>query len=178
MTKKKEKEAWEQTLKLQLRFYTCESAYTQKLFEIKNGDKKEWFKQWQKRFIEHLGISMKVFEGKDVLEVGCGPRGPIHIIPGNGKRVGIDPLLDEYRKHGILFQGEKVELYNQRGEKINFPKEAFDFVLCFNVLNHVQNVDDTLREVHRILRQGGSSFYGFILFSHSLGILSLGYFKE
>ena len=41
---------------------------------------------------------MTIFNGKDVIEVGCGCRGLINMIPGEGKRVGIDPLLDEYEK--------------------------------------------------------------------------------
>lgn len=40
-------------------------------------------------------------------------------------------------------------------QQIPYPDETFDMVLCNHTLEHVDNVDAALREIHRVLRRGG-----------------------
>lgn len=40
-------------------------------------------------------------------------------------------------------------------QKIKYGSEKFDVVLCFNVLEHVLEPIDALREMHRVLKKGG-----------------------
>lgn len=42
-----------------------------------------------------------------------------------------------------------------------FAAESFDLVISCDVLEHVQNIDHALDEIHRVLRRGGS-FIGFV----------------
>ena len=40
-------------------------------------------------------------------------------------------------------------------ENIPFPDGHFDIVTCINALDHVDNLDATIREIKRVTRQGG-----------------------
>jgi 2-polyprenyl-3-methyl-5-hydroxy-6-metoxy-1,4-benzoquinol methylase len=41
-------------------------------------------------------------------------------------------------------------------EQIDFPDGYFDVVTCIEVLEHVENVRQSLGEIHRVLRHGGT----------------------
>lgn len=45
--------------------------------------------------------------------------------------------------------------------RLPFPEDTFDFVFSASVLEHVQNTADALREIHRVLRPGGTSLHCF-----------------
>jgi SAM-dependent methyltransferase len=45
------------------------------------------------------------------------------------------------------------------GRKLPFPEGHFDVVLSSNVLEHVQNLPDTLRELTRVLKPGGTMLH-------------------
>ena len=48
------------------------------------------------------------------------------------------------------------------GESLPYDGEAFDYVVCVDVLEHVQDLDQVLREVARVLRPGGLFFFDTI----------------
>jgi len=106
-------------------------------------------------FSEYLEIDFSVFENKDIIEIGCGPRAAINFIKSPGKRIGIDSLLDEFKKRGILFELDHVHLLQQKAENLEFPSEEFDIALCLNVLDHVENIDQALTQIFRVLKYGG-----------------------
>lgn len=70
------------------------------------------------------------------------------------ERVGLDPLVKDYRKLGI--GRHRMSYVCAPSERIPFQDEYFDFVTCFNALDHVDNIDETLSEIVRVLREGGS----------------------
>jgi SAM-dependent methyltransferase len=93
------------------------------------------------------------FKEKDVLEVGCGPKGMIHYITAR-RKVGVDPLIEEYQKLGILEDGD-VKHVTGVGEKLDFPDEDFDIVICFNVLDHSMEPLKVCQEMYRVLKKSG-----------------------
>ena len=62
-----------------------------------------------------------------------------------------------------------IEAHLGDGERLPFPDEAFDFVLCSEVLEHVSAPGRLLEEVARILRPGGTLYLTFPSFSSVKG---------
>ncbi len=111
-------------------------------------------KFWENELHHFNGkLTMEDFEGKDVLEIGCGPTGMIHYIPGY-RRVGLDSLIEEYRRLDVLKHGG-VEHVLGNGERLPFKDEAFHVIICFNVLDHTQIPESVCREMYRVLRRSG-----------------------
>lgn len=85
------------------------------------------------------------------LDVGCGVSSILHFVPG--RKFGIDPLADEYKK----FYDYPKNIHIRKGfaEKIPFVDGKFDVVLCTNVLDHVSNPIKALDEMKRVLNPSG-----------------------
>jgi SAM-dependent methyltransferase len=93
------------------------------------------------------------YAGKRVLDIGCGPRGSLEWATEAAERVGLDPLADDYRRFGT---GRHKMTYVAAGsEAIPFPDGHFDIVTAFNSLDHVEDVDATIREMTRVTKDGG-----------------------
>ena len=52
-------------------------------------------------YTEFFGLSLADYEGRRVLDVGCGPRGSLEWCDVAAERVGLDPLVPSYRSLGI-----------------------------------------------------------------------------
>jgi len=65
-----------------------------------------------------------------------------------------DSHLDKARAL-VSEQGERVNL--QRGSiyELPFTDESVDFVICSEVLEHLDNPDAGVKEIHRVLKKGG-----------------------
>jgi len=97
-----------------------------------------------------------------VLEVGCGAGQFIRAIKKRRPELecyGCDISETTIQKAKSIFDG--VE-YNLSEESI-FPYEdsSFDTILIYDVLEHVENPDEILKEVRRVLK-GGGQFYMFV----------------
>jgi 2-polyprenyl-3-methyl-5-hydroxy-6-metoxy-1,4-benzoquinol methylase len=99
------------------------------------------------------GLTRADFAGQRVLDIGCGPRGSLEWADMAKQRVGIDPLVDEYRKLGA--DKHKMTYVKARSEKIPFADGSFDIVTCLNALDHVDDLDATIAEIKRVTKTGG-----------------------
>ena len=97
---------------------------------------------------------------QEVLEVGCG--GGL-ICEGLAKRgaitVGIDPsedALQTARKH-TQQSGLGQNAYFEQGyaESLPYADGSFSVIVCLDVLEHVQDLQATIREIARVLAPGG-----------------------
>jgi SAM-dependent methyltransferase len=85
----------------------------------------------------------------DVLDFGCGSK-PYEALFKNAKSyVGL-----ELQFSGHNHQDSNVDYY-YKGERLPFADNSFDCVVCFEVLEHVFNVDDILIELSRVLKPKG-----------------------
>ena len=104
-------------------------------------------------YTEHFGLERRFYEGKKVLDIGCGPRGSLEWASMAAERVGLDPLADSYRALGT---GRHAMSYvASPAERIPFEDGHFDVVCSFNSLDHVEDLDRVVSEITRVARGNG-----------------------
>jgi SAM-dependent methyltransferase len=109
---------------------------------------------YQRVFVDHFGLDESFYDGKRLLDIGCGPRGSLTWAGGALERVGLDPLVLKYRE---LQQGDHGMTYVEAGaESIPYPDGHFDVVSTINSLDHVEDVDRAIGEITRVTRTGGT----------------------
>lgn len=131
-------------------------------------------------FLKHLdpAIQAALFDGREVLEIGCGPLGVglASFYPGKASMrrfVKVEPLprvmvsaTGAAREPwaapfvdwvaGLADEGEYLQI---PGEALDFDA-AFDTVVTYNVLDHVQAPGGILAGAYRALRPGGRILVG------------------
>ena len=104
-------------------------------------------KQCIKSFIIHVSEKMK----GDVLDIGCGKKPYEDLIMGIDavkSYTGVD-IEGEYSKKGkpdILWDGNILPIESKQ----------YDIVVCFEVIEHVMDISNILKESHRVLRNNGT----------------------
>lgn len=100
-----------------------------------------------------FGLSNVDYAGKNVLDIGCGPRGSLEWADMAALRVGLDPLADAYRKLGS--DQHRMTYVAAPSESIPFADAFFDVVTSFNSLDHVDDLPATIAEIKRVTKVGG-----------------------
>ncbi len=109
---------------------------------------------YQAFFTSHIGIDPEFYAGKKVLDIGCGPRGSLEWADMAAERVGLDPLASEYLKLGA--DRHKMRYVDSGSEAMPFEDGHFDIVTSFNSLDHVANLEQTIKEIGRVTKPGGT----------------------
>ncbi len=87
----------------------------------------------------------------DILEIGTGMGYGVEIIAPVAKRfISIDKELQQ-----DIPQLSNVEYYDMEVPPIDFENCSFDAVVSFQVIEHIENDMEFVREVARVLRPGG-----------------------
>ena len=99
--------------------------------------------------------------GKDVLEIGVG-MGADHVEwakSGARTLTGIDLTARgiAHTQTRLTLEGLSSTLREADAEKLPFADESFDIVYSWGVLHHSPNTAVAIREVHRVLRTGGTA---------------------
>jgi SAM-dependent methyltransferase len=108
---------------------------------------------YEQFYTSHFGLTRDFYTDLRILDIGCGPRGSLEWADMAAERVGLDPLVDDYRKLGI--DQHKMKYANAPSEQIPFPDDYFNVVCSFNSLDHVNDLDQTVREIIRVVAVGG-----------------------
>ena len=95
-----------------------------------------------------------------VLDVGCGPCGVLNYFRSEATSpLGVDPLAEAYYRHGITESRpgfKPIAMAAVPAEKLPLASQSVDHAICYNVLDHVQDATAVLREIHRVLKPGGT----------------------
>ena len=115
-------------------------------------------KAWLKAIEE---ISKTDLKNKKMLDIGCGWGG--HVIAGaqlGADCVGcdVDQEVLEVAKLRAKLCGAQAEFFHAEAEKLPFADNEFDYVLSASVLEHVQDVTLSIKEMIRVLKPQGIGF--------------------
>jgi ubiquinone/menaquinone biosynthesis C-methylase UbiE len=100
-----------------------------------------------------FGLARAFYVGQRILDIGCGPRGSLEWADGASERIGLDPLVPNYRKLGI--DRHKMSYCAAPSERIPYADGYFDVVASINSLDHVDDVNQTAKEIGRVTKAGG-----------------------
>lgn len=116
------------------------------------------------KYIKQCIDEMKL-DSIESLDIGCG--GGIlseELASFSDSVCGIDiseASLATAKEHA-LEQNLTINYQQAFAEKLPFPENSFNLITCCDVLEHVDNVDQVIAEVSRVLRPGGIFIYDTI----------------
>ena len=130
-------------------------------------------------FLKYFEGKVKLSEGM-ILDLGCGFGGrtvAFERITGQ-YCVGVD--IDSRESVAGLHFARSIGSINASfaaavGESLPFVNDSFDAVLCYDVLEHVQDPERTLAEVYRVLKPAGLFLTVFPPYFHPKGSHLEGY---
>jgi SAM-dependent methyltransferase len=107
-----------------------------------------------------LIANFRGFQGRDVLEIGCGiGTDGVEFAKHGARYVGVDltPIAVELaRERFRLFETPgRFEVANAE-ERLPFSDASFDHVYSFGVIHHSPVPENIVGEIHRVLRAGGT----------------------
>ena len=111
--------------------------------------------------------------GKDVLDLGCGHGGRTVYYKQLGARsVACIEIAQPMVGEALAFarkMGVEIDARVGCGEQIPFLDSSFDAITSYDVFEHVESVERTLAECHRVLRGGGTLYAAFPPYYHPTG---------
>ena len=97
--------------------------------------------------------------GGRVLDLGCGIGFFSNIIAGKTFKVSaVDPDKSSLEKAEAMYKKKNIEFIPAQAEKIPLPANYIDFLVCSEVLEHVDNLEKTLKEIKRVCKNGSAFF--------------------
>jgi len=114
-----------------------------------------WYQALHRLIFQTLEAELPDWGTKEIVDVGCGTGAILKQLGNPGKNVGID-LAPE----AVSFCRQRGLNNVQQGDihALPFPDASFDAIICSSVLYHqwVRDVEGAVREMHRVLRPGGT----------------------
>jgi ubiquinone/menaquinone biosynthesis C-methylase UbiE len=108
-------------------------------------------------------VNFSSFKGQRLLEVGCGIGTDLVRFAKGGARVtGVDlaqTAIDLARKNFELNGVAAEELRVANGEALPYPDASFDVVYGHGVVQYTANAPQLIREMHRVLKPGGTAIF-------------------
>lgn len=135
--------------------YNSELAYWKNEYFNSNG---VFYNSHYKKLM--LDIAQKdsdeFLKGKVVVDFGCGPKGSLAWTNSPAVKIGVDVLVDKYFEEFGDFLALDNTIYVKSNEKkITLPTNFVDYLYTINSLDHVDNLNDMVMEILRIIKPGG-----------------------
>ncbi|WP_295937909.1 class I SAM-dependent methyltransferase [uncultured Alistipes sp.] len=90
--------------------------------------------------------------GGDVLEIGTGAGYGIEVVAPQARSF---TTIDKFAPSPDILQLPNVEFHQATVPPLPFESNSFDFVISFQVIEHIKRDIDFVREIKRVLRPGG-----------------------
>lgn len=136
--------------------------------EMSDFEKKYWWHVGRRAiFFGLLNKYFSIARQKRILDFGCGTGGNYELLNKYGEVIGVDnsqDALDHYCK-------KDQNLILMKTSKIPLEDRFVDVVTAFDVLEHIENDNETVKEFYRVLKEGGKVFitvpaYNFLWSDH------------
>lgn len=139
--------------------YVAKTTPMRTHYESKNPIER-WIWKKKKRVIKQMvsGLSYK-----NVLDVGCGDGGLLEVVKREAQYTGVDispKQLAAFRHWLPVAKKKHVRLVRADITKLPFRDHSFDLAFACDVLEHVLEPEEVLREIRRVVTKNG-----FIIFS-------------
>jgi len=125
----------------------------------------DWNHWWAERLQHYRFVPSHI---ENAIEFGCGPYTNLRLI-SNGRTIDhaycSDPLLHIYLKFRYTWLSESyrkqsVLVDDHPMEQCPFASDFFDLVVLINVLDHVRDASECLRQAVRVTKPGGLLIVG------------------
>lgn len=150
-------------------------------FNLAN-DKKMSYAEWQFEkgaatieFYKGFFEPSEMFEGKEILDMGCGAAGKSIYYASLGAKmvVGVD-IVPHYEAEANelaakLGYADKFRFVLASADSLPFPDESFDTVIMNDFMEHISNPEAALLEARRLLKKDGRIFINFPPYYHPTG---------
>lgn len=104
-------------------------------------------------------------ESARLCDVGCGA-GPVtfELLRSGYNVVGLDYSSDMLSNAKLRLDSGHIKnkpLINGNSESLPFVNEAFDCVICLGVISYVENYENIIKEIYRVLKPNGRMIISF-----------------
>jgi SAM-dependent methyltransferase len=89
----------------------------------------------------------------NLLDLGCGESPYRFLVNEQTKYFGLD-VIDSDK-----FDYQKTDIVHFDGKQIPFADNYFDYIICTEVLEHVEDYQSLVDEVHRVLKSNGKALF-------------------
>ncbi|NIT54612.1 MAG: class I SAM-dependent methyltransferase, partial [candidate division Zixibacteria bacterium] len=97
---------------------------------------------------------------KTVLDLGCNTGYGSHILKGACKEIiGVDVSEKAIKIANELYGNDGVEFSVIDGKRLPFKENRFDVVVSFQVIEHIVDQGEYLKEIKRVLVPGGKIIF-------------------
>lgn len=147
-----------------------------------NNDNTKTYAHWQfekgentiLNYLDYTGTD-EMFEGKTVLDIGCGAGGKslYYAKCGASHVYGVD-VVAEYEQESAALAKElgltdKFTFLLCDAKSMPYEDNFFDTVIMNDAMEHVDCPEEILREIKRVLRPGGKVYINFPPYNHPFG---------
>lgn len=167
----------------------------QNLLKMKSDIKKEYTNFHQKKQSQHLyptewvirtmlgsypelKMNRSCYQGGKILDLGFGDGRNMQLLHNCGLQIHGVEISDETCElvgNRMMESGIEVDLRTGSNSQIPFPDNYFDYVLASSSCYYVDRpdtFDDNMKEIARVLKQGGTLIANFPLFSPNSAVVN------
>ena len=127
---------------------------------------------WQQLMLEKYLGSIHAYPDWRYLDLGCGVGNNLRTIIKFGENItALEPATKALEYCRERYDGKSVNFVQGTAEKLPFNDASFDVVVFTEVLEHVASPEQSLREVERILEQGGYCILSFQTYLNLAGAI-------
>lgn len=148
MTKNIYKNMWEDYAKKTLNMYLKDKYFPLNQRGLSNYMREQYILKYSKKLIKGNFIDIGCASGRQVFKLSSKVK----------NATGVD-ISKEYIKHAKITAKERniknCKFLVSKVENLPFKKNTFDFMLCSEVLEHVEDLEKSFKELSRVLKKDG-----------------------